>query len=87
MSNSSFIWNGVLVPFSTGETVASALEAIGVLRLGRSFPSCENRYFCGIGTCQSCLVRVDGRVVEACLTPAVDGLVVEQIGGGDDHVN
>ena len=86
MSSSSFIWNGVVVPFCAGETIASALEAAGVLRLGRSAPSGENRYFCGIGACQCCLVRIGGKVVEACLTPATEGLVVEQIGGGDDHV-
>jgi sarcosine oxidase subunit alpha len=31
---------------------------------------------CMMGVCQQCLLRVDGRVVQACLTPVVAGQVV-----------
>ena len=33
---------------------------------------------CGIGQCLECMVRVDGREVLACLTPAVDGMEVRR---------
>ncbi len=31
---------------------------------------------CHMGVCQQCLVRVDGKLVQACLTPVVAGMVV-----------
>jgi predicted molibdopterin-dependent oxidoreductase YjgC len=30
-----------------------------------------------MGTCQQCLVRVDGRLAQACITPVRAGMVVE----------
>ena len=50
-----------------GESLAAALIAA------------EERRFvavCHMGVCQQCLVRVDGRLVQACLTPVVAGMVV-----------
>ena len=41
----------------------------GIVHLGRG------RIFCGIGACQGCLVAMTGAAaVEACLTPARNGL-------------
>jgi len=50
-----------------GESLAAALIAAEV----RSFVA-----VCHMGICQQCLVRVDGRLVQACLTPVVAGMVV-----------
>lgn len=80
MSASHFTFRGVVVPFRPGETIAAALLAAGVLDFSRDANGAQLRYFCGIGACQSCLVRIDGRVVEACLTPAAAGEAVLGLG-------
>lgn len=77
MSGGSFLWRGVAVPFHAGESVAAALARVGVRDLGSDGAGARLRYFCGIGACQNCLVSVGGSVVESCLTPAREGLVVE----------
>ncbi|HSX73672.1 MAG TPA: 2Fe-2S iron-sulfur cluster-binding protein, partial [Shinella sp.] len=41
------------------------------------------RYFCGIGACQCCLVRVDGLAKEACLEPAEENIRVTALEDGD----
>ncbi|MBX3571585.1 MAG: (2Fe-2S)-binding protein [Mesorhizobium sp.] len=79
MSGGSFLWKDVTVPFRAGESVATALMRAGIRDLGRSGAGAGMRYFCGIGACQSCLVSLGGSVVEACLTPACDGLKVEAV--------
>ena len=50
-----------------GESLAAALIAADV----REFVA-----FCHMGVCQQCLVRVNGRLVQACLTPVAAGMVV-----------
>lgn len=81
MSAPHFLWNGRPIAFRPGETIAAALEAADVRRLGHDGLGGPTRYFCGIGACQCCLVRLDGRVVEACLTPAAEGAVVQSMEG------
>lgn len=76
MSACRFTWRGQPVPFAPGDTIAAALLDAGVGAFGHDACGMELRYFCGIGACQNCLVRLDGRVVEACLTPAVDGATI-----------
>lgn len=77
MSGGTFLWAGRPVAFRDGETIAAALAATGLRSFGRDPAGRETRVFCGIGACQCCLVRVDGRLVEACLTPARAALAVE----------
>ena len=84
MTQSSFIWNGRDIPFREGESIAAALTAAGVLRLGQDATGSELRYFCGIGACQNCLVRIDNALREACLTPAQIGLAVASMEAGRD---
>jgi aerobic-type carbon monoxide dehydrogenase small subunit (CoxS/CutS family) len=67
------------IPFRTGESIAVALQTAGVLTYGPDALGNETRYFCGIGACQCCLVRVDGVVREACITPARPGMNVEPV--------
>ncbi len=68
-------WGALAVAFRPGETLAAALQRQGVTDLGPSVAGLPGRYFCGIGTCQACLVSVNGASpVEACLTLAQDGM-------------
>jgi predicted molibdopterin-dependent oxidoreductase YjgC len=76
MSAPTILWNGRPVPFRPGESIGTALGAAGVVAFGHDPAGRATRWFCGVGACQSCLVRVGDRLVEACLTPASDGLVV-----------
>ena len=78
ISAPEFIWLGRAIPFRAGESIAVALVAAGVASLGRD-PAAGARYFCGIGACQGCLVRVDGVVREACLTPAAANATIEPL--------
>lgn len=84
MSGGRFLWRGAPIAFSDGESIAIALLKAGVRDLGASGEGGGSRYFCGIGACQSCLVAIDGSLVEACLTPAREGLDVASVGGGHD---
>jgi predicted molibdopterin-dependent oxidoreductase YjgC len=81
MSAQTFDWRGRSIPFRTGESLAAALEAAGILTFGPDALGQETRYFCGIGACQCCLLRVDGVVREACITPAKAGMKVEALEG------
>ncbi len=79
------LWQGARIGFRPGETVAIALLRAGVTGYGRSATGQSRGLFCGIGQCQGCLVRADGRRAEACLLPCRDGLAVDpEHGAGDD---
>lgn len=68
-------WCSEPVGFRPGETIAAALQRQGIADLGPAVGALQGRYFCGIGTCQACLVSVDGGcAVEACLTLAKSGM-------------
>jgi len=79
MTQNSFEWMGREIPFRNGESIAAALEAAGIRSFGRDALGQDTRYFCGIGACQCCLVRVDGFVREACITPARAGMRIESV--------
>ncbi|MFN7012608.1 MAG: 2Fe-2S iron-sulfur cluster-binding protein [Allorhizobium sp.] len=79
MSAQTFDWMGQSIPFRTGESITAALEAAGIRTFGPDALGQETRYFCGIGACQCCLLRVDGVVREACITPAKTGMHVEAL--------
>jgi aerobic-type carbon monoxide dehydrogenase small subunit (CoxS/CutS family) len=79
MSRQTFHWRGNPIPQREGESIAAALAEANILAFGHDSDGRELRYFCGIGACQSCLVKVEGRVVEACLTPASPGLDVRAL--------
>jgi aerobic-type carbon monoxide dehydrogenase small subunit (CoxS/CutS family) len=63
----TIFWQGRPVPFTAGESVASALGRAGIRGFG---------LFCGIGQCQGCLVEIDGRTAEACLSRCHDGAAI-----------
>ena len=57
-----------------GESLAAALIAAGHWRFGEGEdPARPRTAFCMMGVCQQCLLRLDGRLVQACLTPVVAG--------------
>jgi sarcosine oxidase, subunit alpha len=62
-----------------GDTIASALHAAGVRTLTTSLTYKSPRgFFCGIGKCSSCLMRVNGIPnVRTCIAPLQEGIRVE----------
>ena len=65
---------GVPIVAHPGESLAAALIAAGHWRFGEGKdPSGPRTAFCMMGVCQQCLLRVDGRLVQACLTPIMAG--------------
>lgn len=65
------------IPAHPGESIAAALIAAGHWRFGEGEdPARPRTTFCMMGVCQQCLLRVDGRLVQACLTPVAAGQVV-----------
>lgn len=75
-----FAFNGQAVRAPAGESVAAALFAAGIKTLRRSPRTQAPRgMFCLMGSCQECLVMIDGRRVLACRTAVAPGLVVEQV--------
>lgn len=80
--NPVFFWNGRPVSFRTGETIAAALARAGIVAFSPMPALSAGRVFCGIGACQACAVAVEGGApVEACLTPARDGLRLAPLPG------
>jgi len=63
-----------------GETIAAAVMAGGVTPLRTTdVRGVPRGYYCGMGICFECLVRVDGAFnVRACMTPVRDGMVIER---------
>ena len=84
MSAGRFFWRGQPIGFRQGESIAAALMRAGEHDMGVDDIGGQLRYFCGIGACQNCLVIIDGTVIESCLTPAADGLQVNDAGGQHD---
>lgn len=66
-----------------GESIAAALWAAGLRTLRHSPRAGGPRgAFCMMGVCQECVVRIDGRVVQACMEPARPGMEVQLDRGG-----
>jgi aerobic-type carbon monoxide dehydrogenase small subunit (CoxS/CutS family) len=69
MNPLTFQFDGKPVPAESGQTIAAALWAAGIRALRRSTVRGEARgMFCGMGICQECVVWIDGRRHESCLT-------------------
>lgn len=83
MLDVAFRWEGSEIRCRAGETIAVALLCAGRLDLRRSPRAGSPRgAFCMMGVCQECLVRVDGVLRQACLTPAENGMRVESVDPG-----
>ena len=71
--------NGRGITVTPGTTVAAAL-ALAAMPVTRSSVSGEARTpLCGMGVCQECRVRVNGRVRLACQTLCAPGMQVERL--------
>jgi [NiFe] hydrogenase diaphorase moiety small subunit len=69
----SFTLDGVDVAFRPGQTIIQA-----ALAAGRYIPHlCYHPEFKPHGSCKLCTVKVDGRDMAACTTPAAPGVVVQ----------
>jgi sarcosine oxidase, subunit alpha len=61
-------------------TVAVALWNEGIKTVNHNPKSNSSRgLYCGIGRCQSCLVKVDGKLYRSCLKQVKDGMVIEEV--------
>ena len=78
----SLYWCSQKISFEPEETLAFALARVCKDEEGFGKSPAGQTYglFCGMGTCQGCLVKIKGRgKVEACLTICRDGMEVEAI--------
>jgi predicted molibdopterin-dependent oxidoreductase YjgC len=73
----AFTFNGARVTGHIGESVAAALLANGIRVLRTTRRDREARgAFCLMGTCQECIVEIDGRPIESCRATVSAGLRV-----------
>ncbi|RLF62376.1 MAG: sarcosine oxidase subunit alpha, partial [Thermoplasmata archaeon] len=74
-----FFFNGRKIYGLQGDTIASALHANNIKVLSRSLKYNRARgFFCGIGKCASCLMRVNNVPnVRICITPLTENINVE----------
>ena len=74
-----FYFNNKILYGFDGDSIASALHAQGVKKFTRSQKYNRPRgFFCGIGKCSSCLMRVNGVPnVRTCIAPLKDNIFVE----------
>jgi len=80
----SFFYNGQEVEAYPTETIAAALHASGVRKLGESLQLHRPRgLFCAIGNCSSCFMVVDGNPnTRVCVIKVKPGMRVEEQSGG-----
>ncbi|MFF7652519.1 formate dehydrogenase subunit alpha [Streptomyces sp. NPDC007983] len=65
--------DGTAVDVSEGVSLLAAVRGAGV-----ELPAlCHDDRFAPAGSCRTCLVRADGRIVASCVTPAAPGATVE----------
>ncbi len=73
----TFRFGDAVIEAPEGESLAAALIACGIRRLGEGLdPARPRAALCMMGVCQQCLLRVDGRLAQACLVPVRAGMVV-----------
>ncbi len=69
--------NGIAIQVAPGTTVAAAM-ALASMPVTRISVSGQRRTpVCGMGICQECRVRINGRVCLACQTLCATGMQVE----------
>ena len=81
----TFFYNGREVDAYPNETIAAALHAAGVRKLGESPELHRPRgLFCAIGNCSSCFMLVNGSPnMRVCVMKVESGMrVEEQVGKG-----
>ena len=75
-----FYYNGQKIIAYPDETIAAALHAAGVRKLGESPELHRPRgLFCAIGNCSSCFMTVDGKPnTRVCVVKVKPGMRVEE---------
>ncbi|WP_112322808.1 FAD-dependent oxidoreductase [Oceanibium sediminis] len=77
MPEATFTFNGAVIPFRDGQSIAAALTEAGQRALRRTAQGQDRGMFCGMGVCQDCLVTVNGTPNKrACMTAAANGLTI-----------
>jgi len=76
----AFYYNGQEIEAYPSETIAAALHAAGVRKLGMSPELHRPRgLFCAIGNCSSCFMVVDGQPnMRVCVMKVKPGMRVEE---------
>lgn len=70
--------NGQPVTAAIGETVLSVIQSLGLRRIARNDHNQISGAYCGMGVCQCCLVRINGRHKRrACQTVVRDGMQIQ----------
>ncbi|MDR6947167.1 hydrogen cyanide synthase HcnA [Pseudomonas sp. 2957] len=70
--------NGQAVSAAIGETVLSVIQSLGVRQIARNDHDQISGAYCGMGVCQCCLVKINGRHKRrACQTVVCDGMLIE----------
>jgi len=70
--------NGQAVGAAIGETVLSVIQSLGVRQVARNDHDQISGAYCGMGVCQCCLVKINGRHKRrACQTVVRDGMQIE----------
>ena len=85
----NFTFNNQPVQGYKGDTIASALHALGILKLSVSASLKRARgFYCAIGNCASCNMIVDGKPnIRTCITVLKEGMKVEsQLNRGELYV-
>jgi aerobic-type carbon monoxide dehydrogenase small subunit (CoxS/CutS family) len=74
----NFVYNGQAVHGLEGDTIASALHALGIKVLSKSIKTKRPRgFFCAIGNCSSCQMTVNGVPnVKTCITKLEEGMII-----------
>jgi predicted molibdopterin-dependent oxidoreductase YjgC len=68
-------WYEQAITAQSSDTVAAALLLAGVRISRKSSVSGEARLpFCMMGSCFECLIEIDGKVVQSCMTVVTDGM-------------
>lgn len=70
--------NGQPVTAAIGESVLSVIQSLGVRQVARNDHGQISGAYCGMGVCQCCLVKINGRHKRrACQTVVRDGMQIE----------
>ncbi|MDH2082051.1 (2Fe-2S)-binding protein [Pseudomonas atacamensis] len=70
--------NGQAVSAAIGETVLSVIQSLGVRQIARNDHDQISGAYCGMGVCQCCLVKINGRHKRrACQTVVREGMEIE----------
>ncbi len=85
----NILLNGKKIKAYDGETIVAALYASGIKSYCKSVKYGRHRgFFCGIGKCSSCLMRVNGIPrVRTCVTLVEDGMKIEYEEGRGEPPN